>query len=87
MEDLRCMTLTDTQFLSTGDIFVDAQGNPLPPPAKGRTITVTYMDVSLAVSDHDMGMSPITAKVRLEGLVSRIMALPVRYGKETADDL
>ena len=33
VEDVRCMTLIDTQLFSTEDIFVDARGNPLPPPA------------------------------------------------------
>ena len=35
VQDLGCMTLIDTQLQSAEDIFLDAQGNPLPPPAKG----------------------------------------------------
>ena len=94
VQDLRCMTLIDTQLPSTKDIFVDAQGNPLPPRAKGWTTTVAYVDESLAHPDRDMGMSSITARVQPEGCtivdrpersISRIMALPVRYWEETAD--
>ena len=33
VQDLRCMTLIHTQLPSAEDIFVDAQGSPLPPPA------------------------------------------------------
>ena len=94
VQGLRCMTLIDSQLPSAKDILMDAQGKPLPPPAKGWTTTVAYVDGSLANPDHDMGMSSITAKVQPEGCtlvdrpdrsISRIMALLVRYGGETAD--
>ena len=94
VQDLSCMTLIDIKLPSAEDIFVEAQGNPLRPPANGWTTTVAYADASLANSDCDMGMSSIKARVQLEGCtivhcqdrsMSRIMALLVRYGEETAD--
>ena len=94
VEDLRVMTLIHTQLPWTEDIFVDIQGNPLPPPAKGWTTTVASLVGSLAHPDHDMGMSSIAAEVRWKGCtivdrpsrsISRIMAPPVRYGEQTAD--
>ena len=94
VQHVRCMAVMDTQLPSAEDIFVDAQGRPLPSPPKGWTTTVAYVDGSLALPDRDMGMLSITAKMRPEGCtlvdrpdrgISRIMALPVRYGEETAD--
>ena len=94
VQDLRCMILIATQLPAAQDIFVDAQGNPLPPPAKGPSTTVPYVDWSLAYPDRDMQMFSITARVQREGFtivdrpdrsISRIMALPVRYRQETAD--
>ena len=94
VQDLRCMTLMDTQVPSAEDIFVDAQGNPLPLPAKGWTTTVAYVDGSLAHPARHVGMSCITVRVQPEGStivdcpdrsISRIMALPVWYAEETAD--
>ena len=94
VRDLRCMSLINTELPSADDICVDAQENPLPPPAKGWTTTFAYVDGSLAHPDRDMGMSSITARVQPEGCtivdrpdrsICRIMALPVRYGEETAD--
>ena len=88
------MALIDTQLPFTEDIFVDAQGNPLPPPAKAGTTTVAYLDVSGAQPDRDLGMSSITAEVQPEGCtvvdrpdcsISGFMALPVRYAEEIAD--
>ena len=67
VQDLRCMTLINTQLPSAVDIFVDAQGNPLPPPAKGLTTTVAYVAGSLAHLDCDMGMSPVKARVQPGG--------------------
>ena len=49
VQDLTFMTLIHTQLRSAEDIFVAAQGNPLPPPAKGWTTTVADVDRSL---DH-----------------------------------
>ena len=94
VQDLRYMTLIDNQLPSTDDIFVDTQGNPLPPPAKVSTTTVAYVDGLLAQPDWDMGMSSITARVQPMGCtivnrpgssISRIMALLVQYGVETAE--
>ena len=93
VQDLRCMTLIATQLPAAEDIFVHAQGNPLPPPAKGPSTTVPYVDWSLAHPDRDMQMFSIRARVQREGFtivdrpdrsISRIMALPVRYREETA---
>ena len=94
VQDLSCMTLIDTQVPSAEDPFLDAQGNSLPPPAKGWTTRVAYVDGSLAHPDRDMGMSSITARVQVEGCtphdrpdhsISRIMALPVQYREAKAD--
>ena len=94
VEDLRCMTLIDTQLPSIEDIYADAHGIPLPPPAEGWTTTVAYVDGCLAHPDRNMGMSSIRSGVRLEEctivdrpncIISRIMALLVCYGEETAD--
>ena len=88
------MTLIDTQLPSAEDIFLNAQKNPLPPPAKGWNTTVAYVYGSLAHPDCDMGMSSITARVQPEGCtimdrpdhsISSIMALPVHFGEETTD--
>ena len=93
-QNLGCMTLIDTQVPSAEDIFLDAKGNPLPPPAKGWTTTDAYVDGSLALPERKMGMSSITVRVQPERCtildrpdrsISRITALPVRYGEETAD--
>ena len=94
VQDLRCMTLINTQLPSADEIFVDAQGNPLPPPAKGCTTTVAYVGGSSAHPDRDMGIPSVTARVQPGGCTimdypdrsfSHIMALPVRDGEETAD--
>ena len=88
------MTVIDTQLPSIEDVFVDTQGNPLPPLAKGWTTAVAYVDGSLAHPNGHMGMSCITAEVRPEGCtivdrpdrnIGRIMALLVRYKEETSD--
>ena len=88
------MTLINTQLPLPKDIFVDAQGNTLPPPANSWTTTVANVDGSLAHPHRDMGMSSITARVQPEGGsivdrpdrgISRIIALPVWYAEETAD--
>ena len=44
VQDLRYMTLIDIQLSSAENIFMDSQGNALPPPAKGWTTTVAYVD-------------------------------------------
>ena len=94
VQDLRCMPLINTQLPSAEDIFVHAQGNLLPPPAKGWTTTVAYVDGSLAHPDRNMGMSSITVRVQSEKCtmvdpsnrsISRNKALLVRYGEETAN--
>ena len=94
VQDLRCMTLIATQLPAAEDIFVDAQGNPLPPPAKGPSTTVPWVDWSLAHPARDMGTFSIRARVQREKFtivdrpdrsISRIMALPVRFREETAD--
>ena len=94
VQDLRCMTLIDTPIPSDERLFVDAQGRPLPPPAKGWSTTVAYPDGSLAHPDRDMGMSSISEQVQdgkcvvmdcLDRSIARIIALPERYGEETAD--
>ena len=94
VQDLRCMTLIDTQLRLAKYIFLGAQKNPLPPPAKRWTTTVAYVNGSLARTNPNMGMSSVTAKVQPEGCtledrphrsISLIMGLPVRYGAQTAD--
>ena len=94
VQDLRCITLLDTQVPSAEDIFVDAKGEALPPPAKSWTTTVPYVDGSLAHPESDVGMSAITANVQPEECtildhpnysISRIMALLVRDDEETTD--
>ena len=89
------MPLIHTQLPLTEVIFVEAQGIPPPPPTKGPTTTVAYVGVCLAQPDPDFGMSSITVEVQPEGCtivdcpdgsIGHIMAPPVRYAEEIADD-
>ena len=88
------MTLIDTQRPSAADIFLDAQGKLLLPPAKVTTTTVARVGGPLAHPNRDMGMSSLTAKVQpqncilvdaLNGSISCSMVLPVQYGEETGE--